>query len=128
TGEQARRLRFPGSPTLRVNGADLIEQAPDDIIGLTCRLYRLSDGRPSPTPRSSGRPSSASSPVHLPLRILRSGTLQARSPRSGTLPDTAGRPDARGPLTLVSVSRVLRSLPARRQWPRRSKRHAHLPS
>jgi hypothetical protein len=48
--EQARRLRFPGSPTLRVNGADLIEQAPDDIIGLTCRLYWLSDGRPSPTP------------------------------------------------------------------------------
>lgn len=49
TEEQARDLRFPGSPTLRMNGADLVPVEGDDF-GLTCRLYRLRDGRPSPTP------------------------------------------------------------------------------
>ena len=49
TDEQARELRFPGSPTLRVNGTDLVPVEGDDF-GLTCRLYRLRNGRPSPTP------------------------------------------------------------------------------
>ena len=49
TDEQAERERFPGSPTIRVDGADLVATngAP---IGLACRVYRLRDGRPSPTP------------------------------------------------------------------------------
>ena len=48
--EQARRERFFGSPTIRIDGRDV--QPPDDgePIGLSCRVYRLRDGRPSPTP------------------------------------------------------------------------------
>lgn len=47
--DQARRLAFPGSPTIRFDGADL--QPPGDASAeLTCRLYRLRDGRPSPLP------------------------------------------------------------------------------
>jgi hypothetical protein len=38
-----------GSPTIRVNGRDL--QPPgDEPVGLTCRVYRLRDGRISPLP------------------------------------------------------------------------------
>jgi hypothetical protein len=40
--------RFPGSPTIRVDGADLFPT--DDPPSLTCRVYRLADGRFSPTP------------------------------------------------------------------------------
>ena len=40
--------RFPGSPTIRVDGADLFPV--DEPPGLTCRVYRLADGRYSPTP------------------------------------------------------------------------------
>lgn len=46
--EQAAAERFPGSPTIRVDGADLFPI--DDPPGLTCRVYRLADGRFSPTP------------------------------------------------------------------------------
>jgi hypothetical protein len=45
---QAVAERFPGSPTIRVDGADLFPS--DDPPGLTCRIYRLADGRYSPTP------------------------------------------------------------------------------
>jgi hypothetical protein len=46
--EQAVAEGFPGSPTIRVDGADLFPI--DDPPGLTCRVYRLADGRFSPTP------------------------------------------------------------------------------
>lgn len=47
--EQAERLGFPGSPTIRVNGRDV--QDPGGLpTGLTCRIYRLRDGRMSPLP------------------------------------------------------------------------------
>jgi len=46
--EQAIAERFPGSPTIRVDGADLFPS--DDPPALTCRVYRLADGRFSPTP------------------------------------------------------------------------------
>ena len=40
---------FPGSPTIRVDGRDI--QAPGDQPGgLTCRVYRLADGRISALP------------------------------------------------------------------------------
>jgi hypothetical protein len=40
---------FPGSPTVRVDGRDV--QAPNEHPGgLTCRVYRLRDGRISPLP------------------------------------------------------------------------------
>jgi hypothetical protein len=48
--EQARRERFPGSPTIRIDGEDAIPPADGEPVGLTCRVYRLRDGRPSPTP------------------------------------------------------------------------------
>jgi hypothetical protein len=39
---------FPGSPTIRVDGADLFPT--DEPPGLSCRIYHLADGRISPTP------------------------------------------------------------------------------
>jgi hypothetical protein len=51
TDGDAERLAFPGSPTIRVNGAD-IDPAGASQMGtaLTCRIYRLQDGRISPVP------------------------------------------------------------------------------
>ena len=48
--EQAERERFPGSPTIRIDGRDAVPPGDGDPVGLTCRVYRLRDGRPSPTP------------------------------------------------------------------------------
>ncbi len=48
--EQAARERFPGSPTIRVDGEDVLPPGEGRPFGLTCRVYRLRDGRPSPTP------------------------------------------------------------------------------
>jgi hypothetical protein len=50
TDEQALKEKFPGSPTIRVNGVDAFPPGEGDPIGLTCRVYRLPDGRYSPTP------------------------------------------------------------------------------
>lgn len=51
TQEQAQELRFPGSPTIRINGVDI---DPEGAAGLpnalTCRAYRRKDGRISPLP------------------------------------------------------------------------------
>jgi hypothetical protein len=47
--EQARRERFPGSPTIRIEGEDLFP-CDGEPFSLCCRVYRLRDGRPSPTP------------------------------------------------------------------------------
>jgi len=50
TDEAARRQEFVGSPTIRVDGAD-IQQPPDgEPTGLACRVYRHRDGRISPLP------------------------------------------------------------------------------
>ncbi len=48
--EAAERERFVGSPTLRVDGRELFPPPADEPAGLTCRVYRLRDGRFSPTP------------------------------------------------------------------------------
>lgn len=49
TDAAAERESFVGSPTIRVDGSDV--QAPgDEPAGLTCRIYRLRDGRISPLP------------------------------------------------------------------------------
>jgi hypothetical protein len=51
TEEDAERLEFPGSPTIRVNGVDVDPEGAAHMgTALTCRLYRLEDGRPSPLP------------------------------------------------------------------------------
>lgn len=49
TEADARRERFPGSPTIRIDDAD-IQDPGDQPVGLTCRLYRKRDGSPSPLP------------------------------------------------------------------------------
>ena len=49
TDERAERERFVGSPTIRIDGED-VEPPGDEPAGLTCRVYRLRDGRFSPTP------------------------------------------------------------------------------
>jgi hypothetical protein len=46
--EDAERERFVGSPTIRIDGRDI--QPTDEPAGLTCRVYRLRDGRISPLP------------------------------------------------------------------------------
>ena len=48
--EQARRERFPGSPTIRIEGADIAPAEQAEPFSLTCRVYRLRDGRVSPLP------------------------------------------------------------------------------
>jgi hypothetical protein len=50
TDEQARAQRFPGSPTVRLDGVDAIPPPETEPFSLTCRVYRLRDGRISATP------------------------------------------------------------------------------
>lgn len=50
TNEDAERSDFPGSPTIRIDGSDFQPPGPDEPRGLTCRVYRLRDGRASPLP------------------------------------------------------------------------------
>jgi hypothetical protein len=48
--EQALAERFPGSPTIRLDGVDALPAAEAEPFSLTCRVYRLRDGRISATP------------------------------------------------------------------------------
>ena len=50
TDEQAIQWRFPGSPTIQVNGTDIDPKGAEQPSRLTCRLYFKEDGRPSPLP------------------------------------------------------------------------------
>jgi hypothetical protein len=50
TDRDAERAEFVGSPTIRVAGADVQPPGAQEPAGLTCRIYRLRDGRISPTP------------------------------------------------------------------------------
>ena len=49
TNAQAQRLRFPGSSTVRMDGADIDPNAPTDGFNLECRLYWV-DGSPRALP------------------------------------------------------------------------------
>ena len=49
TEDDAERETFVGSPTIRVDGRD-VQPVSDEPIGLSCRVYRLPDGRVSPLP------------------------------------------------------------------------------
>lgn len=50
TDEEAQRLRFPGSPTLRVDGGDLFPVPGRTKYALGCRMYATPEGlRGSPT-------------------------------------------------------------------------------
>jgi hypothetical protein len=50
TQAEAEALRFPGSPTIRVNGADVDPEGADGRPSLSCRIYYLPDGGVSPVP------------------------------------------------------------------------------
>ena len=47
---EAERLRFPGSPTIRIDGLDIAAMGANGRPSLTCRIYHLPDGRVSPVP------------------------------------------------------------------------------
>jgi hypothetical protein len=49
TDGDAAREGFVGSPTIRVDGAD-VQPPADEPVGLTCRVYRTRDGGISPVP------------------------------------------------------------------------------
>jgi hypothetical protein len=49
TDADAQRERFTGSPTIRIEGRDIVP-ADGEPYGLTCRVYHRRDGRISPTP------------------------------------------------------------------------------
>jgi hypothetical protein len=52
TDTDAEDAGFRGSPTILVDGADVVgaSGAEEEPIGLSCRVYRRRDGRISPTP------------------------------------------------------------------------------
>jgi hypothetical protein len=54
TDEEAEAARFTGSPTILIDGVELMEAlgrgGGDEPAGLNCRVYRRRDGRVSPTP------------------------------------------------------------------------------
>jgi hypothetical protein len=50
TLQEAEAERFPGSPTIRVDGADVDPAGADEQPALNCRIYRRPDGRVSPVP------------------------------------------------------------------------------
>ena len=50
THEEAERLAFPGSPTIRVDGRDVDPAGAAGRAMLACRIYRFPDGRVSPVP------------------------------------------------------------------------------
>jgi hypothetical protein len=49
TEGDAEHEGFVGSPTIRIDGAD-IQPPGDEPTGLTCRVYRTRDGQVSPVP------------------------------------------------------------------------------
>jgi hypothetical protein len=50
TDADAQKEGFVGSPTVLVDGVDVVTVAAHEPSGLTCRVYRRRDGRFSPTP------------------------------------------------------------------------------
>ena len=49
TDDAAEREDFVGSPTIRIDGSD-VQPPRGEPTGLTCRVYKLRDGRVSPLP------------------------------------------------------------------------------
>ena len=50
TNDEAQRVQFPGSPTIRVNGRDLFPVPERQAWGLGCRMYLTPEGlRGTPT-------------------------------------------------------------------------------
>ena len=53
TFEDAKRERFTGSPTILIDGHDIVPVPPDSHYAPACRTYVLEDGRFSPLPSVS---------------------------------------------------------------------------
>ena len=43
SAQAAKRIAFPGSPTVRVNGVDVEPDAPTTAYSLACRIYLVED-------------------------------------------------------------------------------------
>jgi hypothetical protein len=78
--ERAVALRFPGSPTIRIDGIDIDPIDGPARYAMTCRGYRLSGGRITPFP---------------PRELIRAALRGAM--RSREYPSTAGERNAGGP-------------------------------
>jgi hypothetical protein len=50
TEADAHDAGFAGSPTILIDGADVVSPADGNVIGLSCRVYRRRNGTISPTP------------------------------------------------------------------------------
>jgi hypothetical protein len=50
TDDEAQAVGFAGSPTILINGADIVAHNVEEQIGLSCRVYTRRDRRVSPTP------------------------------------------------------------------------------
>lgn len=50
TQEEAERQQFYGSPTIRINGVDIVPPDPSASPALACRVYRTAKGTLSPIP------------------------------------------------------------------------------
>jgi hypothetical protein len=50
TDDEARAAGFVGSPTILIDGVDLVPAGAEEPTGLSCRVYRRRDGRISPIP------------------------------------------------------------------------------
>jgi hypothetical protein len=50
TDEDARSASFVGSPTILVDGRDVVPPPDGEPAALNCRIYQRRDGRISPTP------------------------------------------------------------------------------
>ena len=48
--DEAVALDFPGSPTIRIDGHDVDPNGASTRPSLSCRIYRLADGRVAPLP------------------------------------------------------------------------------
>jgi peroxiredoxin len=65
TQEEAEALRFPGSPTIRVDGRDVDPAGADARPSLSCRVYRRPNGTVAPIP--SEIQIQAALRMHLPI-------------------------------------------------------------
>jgi hypothetical protein len=50
TQAEAERQQFYGSPTIRIDGRDIVPPSPNARPALACRVYRTKDGAMTPIP------------------------------------------------------------------------------
>ena len=90
--DDAARERFVGSPTIRVDGRD-VQDPGSEPVGLTCRVYRLRDGRISRAARPRGLAAALAAAEEEARRPM---SRDRRRPRAGARSEPArhGRRDA----------------------------------